>query len=179
MVVDLRGCGNHGNPVQKRSGSMKRILSVSGKLGWAKRVPAALAMSSMTAIGVPGQIFTPLHAFQGTDGSVPVAGLVQATNGDLYGTTAAGGTAFKMTPTGTLTNVYTFQGPSDPNAGLVQATNGYLYGTTVVGGVNDLGTVFKMTPSGTLTTLPLCFDWPCCAQTSLGPPEKNRSNSAQ
>jgi uncharacterized repeat protein (TIGR03803 family) len=85
---------------------------------------------------------------------------VQATNGDLYGTTSSGGanddgTVFKITPTGTLTRLHSFDGTDGetPVAGLVQATNGDLYGTTSSGGANDDGTVFKITPTGTLTTL--------------------------
>jgi uncharacterized repeat protein (TIGR03803 family) len=101
-----------------------------------------------------------------TDGANPSAGLVQATNGDFYGTTAGGGacstcgTVFKITPSGTLTTLYSFcsqSGCTDgsyPAAGLVQATNGDLYGTTFSGGgATNSGTAFKITPSGDLTTL--------------------------
>src|ERR1039458_10179428 len=104
-----------------------------------------------------------------TDGELP-AGLVQATNGDFYGTTSSGGanvapngasagTIFKITPSGTLTTLYSFcsqSGCTDgyvPDAGLVQATNGDFYGTTWGGGVNGEGTVLRITPSGMLTTL--------------------------
>ena len=98
-----------------------------------------------------------------TDGFSPNAGLVQATNGDFYGTTADGGangegTVFKITPSGTLTTLYSFCSSTNcregsfPEAGLVQATDGDLYGTTH-GSANNNGTVFKITPSGTLTTL--------------------------
>ena len=104
-----------------------------------------------------------LHRFDGTDGAFPY-GLVQATDGNLYGTTNVGaaqdyGTVFKMTPSGKLTTLHTFCSQSNctdgarPAAGLVQATDGNLYGTTYEGGANDYGTVFKMTPSGKLTTL--------------------------
>ena len=109
---------------------------------------------------------TTLHIFAGypTDGGAPTAGLVQAANGDLYGTTAEGGasnngTVFKITPSGTLTVLYSFCSQSScvdgagPGASLVQATNGDLYGTTQGGGASNDGTVFKITPSGTLTTL--------------------------
>src|ERR1039458_8150754 len=103
-----------------------------------------------------------------TDGASPYAGLVQATNGDLYGTTfnggtKNGGTVFKITPSGTLTTLHSFcsqEGPDGcmdgffPWTVLVQATNGYLYGTTVAGGGSEnAGTIFKITPSGKLTTL--------------------------
>jgi uncharacterized repeat protein (TIGR03803 family) len=108
--------------------------------------------------------FITLASFDGTDGSYPDAGLVQATNGDLYGTTLNGGassvgTVFEITPSGTLTTLYSFcsqGGCMDgeiPEAVLVQATNGDLYGTTYAGGANGYGTVFRITPSGTLTTI--------------------------
>ena len=99
-----------------------------------------------------------------TDGSVP-NGLVQAANGDFYGTTGQSGannagTVFRITPAGTLTTLYSFCSQSgcpdgyDPLGNLVQATNGDFYGTTWGGGANNgTGTVFKITPAGTLTTL--------------------------
>jgi uncharacterized repeat protein (TIGR03803 family) len=103
---------------------------------------------------------TTLHTFDVTDGQDPTAGLVQATDGNLYGTTFEGGanlygTVFKITPGGTLTTLHSFDitDGAYPQAGLVQATDGDLYGTTLEGGANGLGTVFKITPSGTLTTL--------------------------
>jgi len=120
--------------------------------------PAATCFSS----GL--QAFTTRASFNGTGGANPYAGLVQATNGDLYGTTEAGGangygTVFKITPSGTLTTLYSFCSQSGcpdgsyPGGGLVQATNRDLYGTTYSGGANGGGTIFKITPSGTLTTL--------------------------
>jgi uncharacterized repeat protein (TIGR03803 family) len=117
----------------------------------------------------PSGTLTTLHSFCSqsncTDGEYPEAGLVQATNGNFYGTTYAGGgangrgTVFKITSSGTLTTLYSFcpqNGCADgnsPQAGLIQATNGSLYGTTFAGGAHDLGTVFAITLSGNLTTL--------------------------
>jgi uncharacterized repeat protein (TIGR03803 family) len=116
----------------------------------------------------PGGTLTTLHAFctqSGCpDGNFPRAGLVQASDGDFYGTTNGGGansagTIFKITPGGTLTTLYSFCSLSGcvdgkaPSAGLLQATNGDFYGTTESGGANSNGTVFELTPSGTLTTL--------------------------
>jgi uncharacterized repeat protein (TIGR03803 family) len=111
-----------------------------------------------------GVTFTTLRSFDYEDGARPTTGLVQATNGDLYGPTQIGpnhtGTIFKITPDGTLTTVYVFCPSGDscedgkyPLAGLVQTANGDLYGTTYLGGEHAHGTVFKITLSGMLTTL--------------------------
>jgi uncharacterized repeat protein (TIGR03803 family) len=164
-----------------------------GKLDWAKQAGFAILLCATTAIALPAQsstalqsgsitavvpnetialpaqTFRTLHSFDYTDGRGPDAGLVQATDGNLYGTTGAGGagwlggegTVFKITPSGTLTTLYSFCmqiGCPDgeaPVAGLVQATDGNFYGTASCAGGIALcdGTVFKITPAGTLTTL--------------------------
>jgi uncharacterized repeat protein (TIGR03803 family) len=93
------------------------------------------------------------------DGANP-SGLIQATDGNFYGTTYEGGaddvgTVFKITPQGTLTTLHSFQGYLSDGVGpggLVQATDGNFYGSTNGGVVAD-GTLFKITPGGTLTTL--------------------------
>ena len=110
----------------------------------------------------PAGALTTLHAFDcSTEGCVPTAGLIQATDDNFYGTArfggaADGGTVFKMTPTGALTMLHAFdcsiEGCS-PRASLVQAADGNFYGTTERGGAAGQGTVFKMTPAGALTTL--------------------------
>jgi uncharacterized repeat protein (TIGR03803 family) len=113
----------------------------------------------------PGGPLTALHSFTATDGSHPVAALVEAEDGYLYGGTVSGGakndgTIFKITPKGTLTTVHSFVKTDGAGlyAALVQASDGYLYGATANGGTNNYGTVFKITPGGTLTTL-YNFDW--------------------
>jgi uncharacterized repeat protein (TIGR03803 family) len=99
-----------------------------------------------------------------SDGSDPVAGLVQATNGNFYGTTSGGGngwgTVFSITSGGTFTNVYAFCAlPScadggEPLAGLTEGTDGNLYGTTSrYGAHRDAGTIFKLTLGGEFKTL--------------------------
>jgi uncharacterized protein (TIGR03437 family) len=96
------------------------------------------------------------------DGEDPSTGLIQATDGSLYGTTSAGGTyndgtVFKIALVGgTLTTLYSFTGGADgasPQTALIQATDGNLYGTTPGGGSNGNGTIFGITLNGTLTTL--------------------------
>src|ERR1019366_791954 len=95
-----------------------------------------------------------------TDGSNPLAGLVEATNGDLYGTTNGGGasdlgTVFKITPSGTLTTLHSFDRTDGSARGtiLVQGTDGNFYRTTYGGGAHGDGTIFEMAASGTLATL--------------------------
>jgi uncharacterized repeat protein (TIGR03803 family) len=134
--------------------------------------------------------FTTLLNFNGTDGGNPAGPLVQGLDGNLYGTAVAGGssaycpfgtgfcgTVFKITPSGSLTTLYSFC--SQPNcadgfwpfAGLTLGTDGSFYGTTDNGGPSangfcapyGCGTTFKITPAGELTTL---YDWcslPNCA----------------
>jgi len=94
------------------------------------------------------------------DGSFPYAGLVQGTDGNFYGTTIGGGATgqgvvFKITPSGALTTLHSFDGPDgyQPYGTLVQAADGNFYGTTLNGGDYGAGTVFKITPTGALTTL--------------------------
>jgi uncharacterized protein (TIGR03437 family) len=114
-----------------------------------------------------GGALTTLYTFApGANGYHPYAGLIQAADGNLYGTTSAGGnfgrgTVFKITTGGTLTTLYSFSGPDgeSPVAGVVQGIDGNFYGTTLFGGTNEaggtnsFGTIFELTPGGALTTL--------------------------
>src|SRR5579872_2689772 len=112
----------------------------------------------LTPSGVLTTIYTFCTVFVGgacLDGIEPYGSLIQATDGNLYGTTYLGGannsgTVFKLTRDGTLTTLYSFCAQTScidgdrPFGGLVQATNGTLYGTTWDGGSFDFGTVFSL-----------------------------------
>jgi uncharacterized repeat protein (TIGR03803 family) len=129
----------------------------------------------------PAGVLTTLYTFCSqtncTDGSQPHAGLVQANDGNFYGTTWQGGTncvpglnggcgtVFKITPNGTFTSLYSFCTQTNCTDGsrpfygsLVQASDGKLYGTTWLGGTdsrcpNGCGTIFRITLGGSFTTL--------------------------
>jgi uncharacterized repeat protein (TIGR03803 family) len=135
----------------------------SGRMCWTKAC-AIFLVCAATAIDLPAQTFTTLFSFDNTNGANPEAGLVQATDGNFYGTTVFdgaynGGTVFRVTPSGTLTTLYSFCAQTNctdganPEPGLVQASNGDFYGTTYDGGAQGDGTVFRISPSGALTTI--------------------------
>lgn len=102
------------------------------------------------------------------DGAHPTAGLVADRDGNLYGTTAQGGTiyarefplgtVFRLTPDGQETVLYRFNGSAqndgqNPNSTLVWDEFGNLYGTTTEGGANGYGTVFRLGPTGVESVL--------------------------
>jgi uncharacterized repeat protein (TIGR03803 family) len=121
----------------------------------------------------PGGKLTTLHNFNGTDGDSPVGALTQASDGNLYGTTGAGGpsgvngpgTVFRISPAGKLTTLHNFNGTDGfvPNGELIQGTDGNLYGTTANGGTIGVGVVFRATLKGELTTIyNFCAQQPPC-----------------
>jgi uncharacterized repeat protein (TIGR03803 family) len=115
-----------------------------------------------------GNGYSVLHHFtgymDGEDGSNP-QGVVEGSDGALYGTTQSGGppgdifhptgsgTVFKLNKNGSgYTVLHRFPGMAgdgaEPWAGLVEGRDGALYGTTLGGGTNNLGTVFKLKKDG-------------------------------
>jgi len=124
----------------------------------------------------PGGTFSNQHPFCSepycADGGYPDGVLIQATDGNLYGTTTDfgtydGGTIYKTTLAGTFTVVHSFcqqSGCTDGQVGdgVIQGLDGNFYGTTYSGGTFNYGygTVFKLTPAGVFTTL-----YTFCAQT--------------
>jgi uncharacterized repeat protein (TIGR03803 family) len=101
-----------------------------------------------------------LYSFAGysaSDGYGPAPFLIQGSDGNFYGTTRSGGafggdlngTAFRITPSGVETVLYSFgplnTNPSDPAAGVIQGSDGAFYGVTIEGNTAGSGTVFKLT----------------------------------
>ena len=129
---------------------------------------------------------TTLHTFTGPDGSYPQGPLLQASNGNLYGTTSQGGssttcpydtfvgcgTVFQITPSGKFTTVHIFDGSDGALPGyggsLIEGNDENLYGTATDGGgttqcASGCGTIFKISPTGKFTTLYNFCSQPNCA----------------
>jgi len=117
--------------------------------------------NSLIAYGVvfkvtPGGALTVVHDFMGApDGAYPSFGLMQATDGDLYGTTTQGGTCasgvgcgtiFRVTLAGAYSIVHNFDGAAgggNPSTAVFQHTKGALYGATAGGGSHSSGVVYS------------------------------------
>ena len=111
----------------------------------------------------PAGVFTNLYTFTGgADGSFPNA-VVQGADGNFYGSAQYGpefpanifsgyGSVFKITPSGTLTTLYSFTGGANNGNpwGVIQGQDGNLYGMTSAGTPNS---VFKVTPAGQRSTM--------------------------
>ena len=132
---------------------------ISNTLGSATSTGAALALVPVT---IPGIALDTMYSFVGTNfGYTPYAGLVQAKDGNFYGTALYGGltddgTVFRMTTNGAVSRVHSFTYSTDgsvPYAMLTLGTNGSLYGANYQGGSSGYGTVFRMTISGGTTIL--------------------------
>jgi uncharacterized repeat protein (TIGR03803 family) len=131
------------------------------------RIFGLLAIAAFFTAVAPGQSravnLTTLVSFNGTNGASPTtAGLIADANGNLFGTTVAGGnstncggpgcgTVFEVIKTSggyasTPTTLVSFNGTNgaSPTAGLTADANGNLFGTTNGGGANNCGTVFKV-----------------------------------
>jgi uncharacterized repeat protein (TIGR03803 family) len=92
------------------------------------------------------------------------AGLIEGSDGFLYGTSTGGGdhtagTVFKIQKDGSgLTVLRSFSDGGDPAANLIEGSDGWLYGTTLSGGMFNQGSVFKLAKDGSGFSLVHQFD---------------------
>ena len=143
--------GARSRPLHKRNGS----------LNWNMAAAMLVAVLFLGAT-VTAQTYTVLYSFDVTHGANPTFSdlLAQGQDGSLYGTTTIGGASnmgvvFKITPSGSLTVLYSFDNThgNQPRSGLTLGKDGSFFGTTEQGGSSNFGTIFKITASGSLTTL--------------------------
>jgi len=124
------------------------------------RIPSILVALGLVVSSGTAQVFQELYSFTGgTDGVGPEGVLIQAKDGNFYGTASGGGssgagTVFKITPGGQFSVVFSFNGTNGdyPVGGLLESADGNFYGTTMYGG-DGYGNVFKLTPQGLLSVL--------------------------
>jgi uncharacterized repeat protein (TIGR03803 family) len=153
------------NPLQDapRSPRGNLIMATDGNFYFTS---TAGGTDNIGAVGrmTPGGLVTTLHSFVRTNtmGNTPFAGVIQASDGNLYGTTYfgtdGGGSVFRLTLAGVFTTLKSFGTNKEdeffPYTGLVQGPDGHLYGTTLRGGLNDKGTIYRITlDGGTFTRL--------------------------
>jgi len=139
---------------------------------------ACVAFTFSLALSAQAQTLNYVATFDGTNGQYPST-VIQATDGNFYGTTAFGGPALhgnvvKITPAGELSTLYDFCSRphcldgANPYTPPILGSDGSLYGVTAMGGSDanggaGWGTVYKLTLDGHLTTLyAFCTgDLPC------------------
>jgi uncharacterized repeat protein (TIGR03803 family) len=114
-----------------------------------------------------------LHAFNGSDGQDPASGVIQASDGNFYGSTVSGtgsgqsyGTVFRFGRAG-LTTLYRFV--TGGGQRLIQADDGRLYGTTPGGGAYGWGSIFRISLSGDFLTLHSFLSGACCGSPDPSP----------
>ena len=117
---------------------------------------------SLSAIPARAQTYSVVVEFFGQLPALPAVGpaAAQGRDGSYYGTSVEGGTSglgtiFKITASGTLTTLYSFDGSVGqyPYGGLTLGTDGNFYGTTNRGGSAGFGSIYKVTPAGVVTSL--------------------------
>ena len=144
------------------------ILGTNGNLYGVTPADGDYGEGSIFMLSPEGDLegnFTNLYSFTGeADGGEPVGTLLLCADGNFYGLTSGGGTdghgtIFKMTPAGTVTNLYSFTGGTDgyaPVGSLIQGTDGYLYGATEHNTIRNFqfyGTIFRISTNGMFATL--------------------------
>ena len=159
-VYSFTGAGDGGGPdslIQVRDGNLYGSTLTGGVAGFG----ALFRMSTSGQLITIYSFTVPKNHTEFPGGFTQTSGLVQASDGNLYGTTPRGGAnfngmAFRITTNGVFTLLHSFAGGSEgtgPNATLIQASDGNLYGTTAGGGTDGQGTIFQMALDGTFTTL--------------------------
>ena len=137
-----------GPVVQGSDGNLYGTTATGGPLGSASGTIFKLSLSGM---------LTPFHAFDRNnkkiEGYGPKAGLLEATDGNLYGSTQFGGdpvcncgVLFKITKSGVYTVLHTFHSgePSQPEATQIQHTNGKIYGLANGPHYSDGGSLYSL-----------------------------------
>jgi uncharacterized repeat protein (TIGR03803 family) len=140
------------------------LQAANGNLYGTAQLGGASNCGTIFGISTSGVLLYDYSFPCGTGGAYPAGQLIQASDGNFYGTTLEGGSTvancgtrgcgivFKMTNAGVVSVLHRFVGGgndgSEPVAGLVEATDGNLYGSTSLGGIAGVGVLYQITTSG-------------------------------
>ena len=155
------GAGPEAAPATDSAGNIYSTTSAGGTSG------LGTIFKITPSSGSTNSTLTTLHSFTAATGSSPgTNNLVIGTDGNIYGTTTAGGSngtgvVFQMTPSGTYKVLHSFGSVTSPvatngtvpAAGLVEGTDHNFYGTTEQGGTYNVGTVYSISSTGAFSVL--------------------------
>ena len=153
------GCGSWAGVIQGSDGNFYGTTTAGGANNGG-------TVFAVTPQGVESVLYT-FGANGPMDGSYPQTRLLQASDGNFYGTTVFGGsnnaasngsgTIFKVTPQGVESVIHSFDAATANTGGfsawLVQGADGNLYGTTIGGGAYGYGSIFQLTLAGVYSTV--------------------------
>ncbi|HXY08984.1 MAG TPA: choice-of-anchor tandem repeat GloVer-containing protein [Terriglobales bacterium] len=166
-------CADGWNPfaglVEANNGLFYGTIGAGGR-GSCEGPENSQGCGTLFRINSTGSSFTTLYNFcvqpNCADGSLPETSLIQTADGNIHGTTGAGGLVdgtcpegcgivFKIAKTGgPLTILHAFTSSEGAQVqNLIQATDGSFYGTALSGGLSNQGTLFKMDSAGSVTVL--------------------------
>jgi uncharacterized repeat protein (TIGR03803 family) len=147
-LPDRMGMDPYGTLIEGNDGALYGTFSTGGPQN----------AGSVFTVNKDGTDFRILHQFQNTHGSKPLAGVIEGSDGRLYGTAYIGGptgqegTVFRLEKNGNnFTVLHDFAGAGDgqfPYGALLEGSDGYLYGVTEQGGNQGGGTVFRLKKDG-------------------------------
>jgi uncharacterized repeat protein (TIGR03803 family) len=156
QFTTLTGGSPDGIPIEASDGKLYGVVGSGGAFGF----------GGIYTINLNGTGYQLLRAFTGTSGSTrgkgeACPGLVEGTDGNLYGVTPGGGSNdtgvfFAMSKNGVTYNVFRewpATGLHRPNKRLLFASDGNFYGSTSSGGAANRGGIFRISPTGDYTEL--------------------------
>ena len=175
----LPNCADGQGPLTPLLGSDGNLYGVTVS-GGASSGGSRKGSGTIYKLTLAGKLTT-LYTFEtfgnsGPEGDSPM-GIIQARDGNFYGTTIAGGTSsfadgtiFGITPSGQFFKLYNFCSQTNctdgggPEYPPIQGRDGNFYGTTFDGGTGSGGVIYQLTPAGAYTVLHnFCYNGPNCS----------------
>ncbi|HWY15958.1 MAG TPA: choice-of-anchor tandem repeat GloVer-containing protein [Rhizomicrobium sp.] len=153
------------------------LMATDGNFYGTSQSGGTFNQGTVFRLSVKGKL-TIIHNFDAsTEGATPIGPVMEATDGKLYGTTAAGGSlsqgiVYQLTTNGAYDVLHNFQDTTEGSgsvSGLVQASDNYLYSVMPAGGANGYGTLYRINTTGTKFKVLHTFDSPTGAYPASTP----------